>query len=450
VTVGVCRANATTIWSPDKHEITRPPDHEMRRPRTGELIGRGPCTGRRVPAVGSWIRTGALVVSLSVLLTAVSTVRANEVSATLRTESADLIYNLDGEQAVAAARRAVQADPNDPAAARALATALWLSITYRRGNMTVDDFMGRVRRLPPVQAGAPSPETVAEFQKALDRAVALARGRIAANPKDADAHYQLGAALGLKASYAATVELSFVGAFRAAREAYDEHETVLRLDSGRKDAALVVGTYRYVVALLSPPLRWIAYVVGFGGDKDLGVRLVEEAAAYPGEDQTDARLALILMYNRERRYEDALKQLAMLRERYPRNRLVWLESGSTSLRAGRPADAKRFIEDGMARFAADARPRMFGEEALWQYKIGAARAALGETAGAQQALRRALSLEGRKWVQGRSHLELGKLELKSGQPIAAREHFRAAIALSESDNDALTGEQARSLMKQAG
>ena len=52
---------------------------------------------------------------------------------------------------------------------------------------------------------------------------------IAANPRDADAHYQLGAAVGLRASYTATVEGSVLGAFRAAREAYDEHEKVLSL-----------------------------------------------------------------------------------------------------------------------------------------------------------------------------------------------------------------------------
>ena len=118
-------------------------------------------------------------------------------------------------------------------------------------------------------------------------------------------------------------------------------------------------------------------MAGFGGGKEQGLQLIEEAAAYGGDNQDDARFALILLYNREKRYDDALKQLAMLRERYPRNRLVWLEAGSTCLRAGRAADAERFLSDGLARFADDTRPRMFGEDALWRYKRGAARAALG-------------------------------------------------------------------------
>ena len=94
---------------------------------------------------------------------------------------------------------------------RGLAIALWLSITFRRGNMTVDDYLGprqpsrtrrrhrRPRRPPP------------RFERRIDQALALARKRVEANPRDADAHYQIGAAVGLRASYIATIEGSAVG-----------------------------------------------------------------------------------------------------------------------------------------------------------------------------------------------------------------------------------------------
>jgi tetratricopeptide (TPR) repeat protein len=236
-----------------------------------------------------------------------------------------------------------------------------------------------------------------------------------------------------------------LGAFRSAREAYDEHEQVLTLAPQRHDAALVVGTYRYIVATLSLPVRWVAYMAGFGGGRERGLQLVEEAAGYSGENQTDARFALTLLYNREKRYDDALKQLGVLRESYPRNRLVWLESGSTLLRAGRAADAAHILTDGLARFADDRRPRMFGENALWHYKRGAAFAALGRSEAPTE-LRQAIGVEGRKWVHGRAHIELGKLALKVGNRAAAREEFRAAIPLCESDNDQAWADEARRLM----
>ena len=371
---------------------------------------------------------------------------ANSESQALRAKASAELYNLDRDQALQTYRQAIAADPQDAGAYRGLASALWLSITFRRGNMTVDDYLGRVTK-PTAKAAAPPPETAAAFNDALGHSLALARARIAANDKDTDAHYQLGAAVGLRASYTATVEGSMVGAFRSAREAYEEHERVLELDPRRKDAGLIVGTYRYVVSVLALPVRLMAYVAGFGGDGQRGIRLIEDAAAYGGDNETDARFALILLYNREKRYDDALKQLAVLRERFPRNRLVWLESGSTCLRAGHPAEAERWIDEGFQRFTGDTRQRMFGEEALWFYKRGAARGALGKDGPAEQDLRKAVSLDGRNWVHGRAHIELGKLALKRGNKPQAQAELRSAVQLCEDDNDALAAEQARRLMK---
>jgi tetratricopeptide (TPR) repeat protein len=404
--------------------------------RSSSVSGLAPCAIRN--------STVAVVVLVALLLPATAT--ANGESATLRARGTLELYNLDRERAVETFRQAVHADPQDAGAYRGLASALWLSITFRRGNMTVDDYLGGVSRTRQTPA-PPPPEIAAAFNEALEQALTLARARVAADPRDVAAHYELGAAAGLRASYIATVEGSAMGAFKAARGAYDEHEQVMRLDSSRKDAGLIVGTYRYIVASLSMPLRWMAYVAGFGGGREQGLQLVEGAASYGGDNQVDARLALLVMYNRERRYGDALKQLAALREKYPRNRLMWLESGSTSLRADRPADAELFLTEGLARYASDPRPKMFGEETLWLYKRGVARAALNRNADAKADLERALTLEGRNWAHGRAHLELGKLALKTPNRAGAKEHLQKAVRLCENDNDKVAAEEARKLLR---
>ena len=144
------------------------------------------------------------------------------------------------------------------------------------------------------------------------------------------------------------------------------------------------------------PMRLVAYAAGFGGGREKGIALVQEAADYDGENRTDARVALVLLFNRERRYDEALKQLDRLRAEYPRNRLFWLETGGTFLRAGRHADANRVLTEGIDRFADDTRPRMFGEGALWYQKRGAARAALGLAAEARDDLQKSIAAEGRR------------------------------------------------------
>jgi hypothetical protein len=199
--------------------------------------------------------------------------------------------------------------------------------------MTVDDYLGRAVTKTSVAMAPPPAEVAAAFKDTLDHAVALARMRLEQNPKDADAHYQLGSAVGLRASYAATVEGSSMAAFKAAREAYDEHEQVLTLDPRRKDAGLIVGTYRYLVSALSMPLRWMAYMVGFGGGKERGLKMIEEAAAFGGDNQEDARFALIL-HNRERQArrcaedaEHAARSISPQPSRVARDRRDYLRAG---------------------------------------------------------------------------------------------------------------------------
>ena len=371
---------------------------------------------------------------------------ANPQSESLRVRASSELYNLDRERAVATYREAVKADPSDAAAQRGLAGALWIDESFRRGTMTVDSYLGGVTRsnvkLPP-----PPPALQTEFDAMTGQAIDLARKKIAANPRDPEGHYELGAAVGLRASFAATIQGSVRAAFGSAREAYSAHERVMELDNRRRDAGLIVGTYRYLIAGMAMPMRWVAYAAGFGGGREKGLALVKEAADYSGDNRVDARVALVLLYNREKRYDEALQQLERLRAEFPRNRLFWLESGGTLLRAGRHAQADRILTESIDRFAGDTRGRMYGEDALWFQKRGEARATIGRAEGARADLRKALESEGRRWVHGRARLELGRLALKSNDRAGAETELKTAITLCESDNDQPCAAEARRLLR---
>jgi predicted Zn-dependent protease len=72
------------------------------------------------------------------------------------------------------------------------------------------------------------------------------------------------------------------------------------------------------------------------------------------------------MYNHEARYDDALRVIESLSQRFPRNRLLWLEAANTNLRAKRYAAAQTAIEQARSLMAHDSRPRAPGEDARWQ------------------------------------------------------------------------------------
>ncbi len=250
-----------------------------------------------------------------------------------------------------------------------------------------------------------------------------------------------------KRSYGATVEGKILASFRLARRAYDAHERVLKLAPERKDAGLIVGTYRYIVSALSLPIRLMAYVAGFGGGRERGLRLIEEAASMPGETQTEAKFALLLLYNRERRFDDAIAIVAELQRRFPRNRLLWLEGGATLIRAARFGEAVAMVDDGWKMLERDDRERMHGEVALWRYKRGLANVRLGRSDAARADLTAALTTPGREWVHGRAHAELGRLAERAGQREQARAEYRLAIELAERGNDPIGKQEAEALLR---
>jgi tetratricopeptide (TPR) repeat protein len=374
-----------------------------------------------------------------------------------------LAYNLDHEQALVLLRRAVALAPSDSAPHRALASVLWLNILFRRGTVTVDHYLGALTRSS-IDLPKPPADIDAELKDHIQRAIALAEIQVSAHPKDAQAHYDLGAALGLQASYVATIEGRMLAGFRAARRSFDEEEQVLALDPSRSEAGLIIGTYRYVVSTLSLPMRMMAYVAGFGGGRASAIQMLQRTAetgsgtagldaqrnarAGVGNDaRTDAMFALVLVYNRERQYNEAFRVLQDLRRLYPRNRLLLLEAGATQLRAGHAQQADDLLSEGLTMLARDQRARIPGEESLWRYKRGAARAALGRLDLAVADLQTATAAGAPLWVSGRARVELGRLALTRGDPVQAAANARQAEASCERGNDPECVRQAHALLR---
>ncbi len=376
----------------------------------------------------------ALVLAFAILPGAAAS--ANPRSEALRRDAYEATYNLDYERAKDLFAQAIAADPNDDAAYRGAASLNWLRVLFLRGTVLVEDYLGHLKSTSDVPMPPPPPDLDTAFHQQIDRAIALGEKAVDTRYNDASSHYELGAALGINASYAGSVEGRVFGAMRLARRAFSESEMALELDSHQAQAGLVAGTYRYLVSTLPAPVRVMAYIVGFGGGKEEGLRLIEQAATSQSDVQTDAKAALVLIYNREHRYDDAVNVIHWLERTYPRNRLFVLEEASTLIRGNRFAEADKVLEDVMGRLAQDTRPRMPGEDGRWHLKRGTARLRLGRVSEAEQDLKEALAASGmRGWVLARVHVELGKVADLRGDRAAAQREYRTALTITQTAHD---------------
>lgn len=354
-------------------------------------------------------------------------------------------FNLDHDEAVRLARQLVAEKPDESRSHRLLATVLWTNMLFRMGAVTVDYFMGSLTKSKDTRPAVP-PELEREFEAALDRAIELADARLDRNRHDLEARYDVGAAYAIQASFRASRDGSPTAAFGAARRAFNAQEDVLDADPDHLAANVIVGTYRYVVSTLRFPSRWLAYLVGFGGGKERGISMIESATRDAGS-VVDAVPALLLIYTREERYDDALRMAERLADAFPRNRLFRLEVAAAALRAGQAERADEILTREIARLPEDTRPRVPGERALWLYKRAAARVELGRQADAHRDLDDALAGGPAGWIRGRIHLERGKLADLSGRRADAIEAYRTARDLAGTNQDPIARREADELIK---
>ena len=358
----------------------------------------------------------------------------------LVTRAYDAAFNLDHDQARTLARRAISRYPNEPSAHRSMASVLWLEIMFLRAAVSVDYFMGGLNKsedtLPPVP-----PDLETEFTMAIATAKSLAEARLDDDDDDLMARYDLGAAYAIEASYKAAIEGSSRAAFGAAKRAYAAQDEVLQVFPEYGRAAVTAGTYRYIVSTFRFPVRWFVRLFGMRGDKELGIAMIQAAAA---DDRAvvNAQSALLLIMTREERYDEAFAAARALMDAAPRNRLFILEAGAAAARADQLDEAERLLNDGLAVFKRDPRPKAPGEGALWYYKRGATRLLAGrlEEAGGDLAL--ALDHEPIGWVQGRIHLELGKLADVEGRRSDALTAYALARRIADDNNDPTAKDEA--------
>ncbi len=240
----------------------------------------------------------------------------------LRAEGYEALYNLDYEGARKHFREMIQIAPDNPAGSQCLASSLWVEELNQSWELKATLYSTQAytegkRQTDSAQA--------AEFRKWVRQTKTLAQAKLKQNPRDIEALYFLGAAEGLDAAYAAAVEKKYRSALSNGSDAVDRHKEVLKLAPDFHDAELTIGLQNYIVGSLPLPLKVVAGTMGVRGSKKRGLETLERVSVEGHWARDLARVLLVDLYKREKRWNDAVAMARVLSEKYPRNYLFKLQ-----------------------------------------------------------------------------------------------------------------------------
>ena len=260
----------------------------------------------------------------SILITLVSlvAVAAQKELDTLRAEGNEALHNLDYEGARKRCQKMIDIAPDHPAGAQCYASVLWVQ--------RLNEEWERKSTLYSTDADTSAKtkvdrRQVEEFRNWTRRAKQLSEARLRKDRRDVEALYFLGAAEGLEAAFAGGVERKFMAALRTGSSSVDHHREVLKLSPQFRDAELTIGLQNYIIGSLPLPAKMIAATMGVRGSKKRGLQALERVASEGQWARDVARVLLVDLYKREKRWRDAIKMARELSEKYPRNYLFKLQ-----------------------------------------------------------------------------------------------------------------------------
>lgn len=241
---------------------------------------------------------------------------------TLRAEGYEALYNLDYERARKHFQKMIELAPDHPAGAQCFASSLWLQQLNEAWELKASLYSSDAYAKDKARVNRKQAE---EFRKWTRTAKFLSQQRLRKDPSDVEALYFLGAAEGLEAAFAGGVERKFTAALRSGSSSVDHHRDVLKLAPDFHDAELTIGLFNYVIGSLPLPVKMLVATMGVRGSKKRGLEALERVSTQGRWARDAARVLLVDLYKREKRWDDAVKIAGALSERYPRNYLFKLQ-----------------------------------------------------------------------------------------------------------------------------
>ena len=252
-------------------------------------------------------------------------------------------YNLEFDPALADFNQAIAKEPNNPDLHNHAAETVVFSEMYRDGALESELVTGNNSLLRRAKLN-PSPQTEKRFLDEIRIALDLEQARLRRNPNDTGALYAMGITYGLRANYFFLVRKAWVDALHDSTTARKLHNRVSELDPSNVDARLVQGLHDYVVGSLPAFYKMFGFLIGFRGDKERGIRTVEQVAARGSLNRIEAQIFLAAIYRRERQPAKALPLVESLIARFPRNYLLRFEQAGMYAALGDGGKAIAYVQ----------------------------------------------------------------------------------------------------------
>ena len=245
----------------------------------------------------------------------------------LRAKGSQALFNLDYDSARQTFKEMAHLFPDDPTGSQMLAYTLWLETLNKSRLLQAAIYSSQ--SFYSKTEDKPDPQVTREFRDLTRQAGQLAKTRLQRNPRDPQTLYTLGAIETLKASFEATLERRFIAALRDGSSGVDRHREVINLDPNFHDAELSIGLYDYIIGTLPLAAKLVASIAGARGSKKRGIATLERVAKQAHWERDDAKVLLIGLYKREKRFPEAWAVSREMQEKYPRNYLFMLETADT-------------------------------------------------------------------------------------------------------------------------
>lgn len=191
--------------------------------------------------------------------------------------------------------------------------------------------------------GGKEKDDLDEFEKYSDLALSKGEALVDQNEKNEMALYILGANYSYRA-IAFGKAGNFLDAAWATKKAESFLSKVIELNPQRTDAYLGLGLYNFAVAQIPPAFKWALNLVGISGDKDVGVKYIENAAENGIYSKVEAKyyLAQIEM-DFLTDYESSAAILKKLVRKYPQNILFSYSYAVLLIKERRLTDANSLL-----------------------------------------------------------------------------------------------------------